>query len=72
MALTANWEITIKCRDGSRLHFSERRAAAPENGEIIQTADAGHIIKARIDICHQEPSKGGIAPVCFQVIATEI
>ena len=72
MAQTATWEITIKCRDGSRLRFSERRVGAPKNGEIVQTADAGQIINARIDTFHQEPPKGGTAPVCFQVIATEI
>ena len=69
---TATWEITIKCRDGSRLRFSERKTSAPENGEIVQTADAGQIIKARIDASHEEPLKGGYASVCFQVMATEI
>jgi hypothetical protein len=56
---TATWEITIKCRDGSRLRFSEHKASVPENGEIVQTPDAGQIIKARIDACHEEPPKGG-------------
>jgi hypothetical protein len=41
---TATWEITIKCRDRSRLRFSERKASVPENGEILQTADAGQVI----------------------------
>jgi hypothetical protein len=71
MAITT-WEITIKCRDGSRLRFSERKASAPRNGGIFQTANAGQIIKARIDTCHQRPPKGGNAPVYFQVMATEI
>jgi hypothetical protein len=49
MALMATWEITITCRDGSRLRFSELRAYAPKKGEIIETADAGKILKAKID-----------------------
>jgi hypothetical protein len=69
---TATWEITIRCRDGSRLRFSEHRTSAPENGEIVQTADAGQIIMARIDAWHEEPPKGGYATVCFQVMATAI
>jgi hypothetical protein len=69
---TATWEITIKCRDRSRLRFSERKASVPENGEILQTADAGQVIKARIDTCHEEPPKGGQVAPCFQVMATEI
>jgi len=32
----------------------------------------GQIIKARIDTCHEGPSKGGSVPIRFQVIATEI
>jgi hypothetical protein len=48
MALMATWEITITCRDGSRLRFSER--LAPLKGDIFATADTGQIIKARIAI----------------------
>ena len=70
--VTATWEITIKCRDGSRLRFSERNPSVPKNGEILHTGDAGQIISARIDACHEEPPKGGYAIVCFQVMATEI
>jgi hypothetical protein len=72
MALMATWKITITCRDGSRLRFSEPRRSAPQKGEIVQTADAGQTIKARIDACHKEPPKAGVAPVFFQVMATEI
>ena len=72
MALMATWEITISCRDGSRLHFSERRGNAPQKGEIVQTADAGQIIKARIDACHKKPPIGGTSPVFFKVLASEI
>jgi hypothetical protein len=46
-ALMPTWEITITY--GSRLRFSELRGHAPKKGEIIETADAGKIIKARID-----------------------
>jgi hypothetical protein len=55
MARMARWQITITCRDGSRLRFSELRRSAPKKGEIVQTADAGQIIKARIDACHKKP-----------------
>lgn len=65
------WEITIKCRDGLRLHFSEQNASPPANGEIVQTANAGQIIKARIDSCYKRPPQGGNRHVYFQVIATE-
>jgi TPR repeat protein len=41
MALMATWEITITCRDGSRLRFSERRGGAPQNGDILLTAMVG-------------------------------
>ena len=41
MALMATWEITIKCRNGSRLRFSERSDSAPDVGELVQTADGG-------------------------------
>ena len=61
MALMATWEITITCRDGSRLRFSERRRSAPKKGEIVQTADAGQTIKARIDACHKKPPAGDFA-----------
>ena len=72
MALMATWEITIKCRNGSRLRFSERSDSAPNVGELIQTADGGQIVKARIDTCRQIPPKGGIAADFFQLSATEI
>jgi hypothetical protein len=71
MALMATWEITIACRDGSRLRFSELRGHAPKKGEIIETADAGKIIKARIDTCREEKHLGGSRPPFFQVTATE-
>ena len=35
MALMATWEITITCRDGSRLRFSAPRRSAPQKGEIV-------------------------------------
>jgi hypothetical protein len=72
MALMATWEITITCRDGSRLRFSERRGSAPQKGEIFETAGAGQIIKARIDDCHKKPAIGRAFPVFFKVLASEI
>jgi hypothetical protein len=36
-ALMAMWEITITCRDGSRLRLSERRDHAPLKGDIFDT-----------------------------------
>jgi hypothetical protein len=69
--MMATWEITITCRDGSRLRFSELRGSAPRKGEIIQTADAGQKIKARIKACHEQPKTGG-GPALFQVMATEM
>jgi hypothetical protein len=71
-ALMTMWEITITCRDGSRLRFSELRGQAPRKGEIIETADAGKIIKARIDAYREEKQPGGSRPPFFQVVATEI
>jgi hypothetical protein len=71
MALMATWEITITCRDGSRLRFSELRGHVPKKGEIIETADAGKIIKAKIDAYREEQSNGSRPPF-FQVTATEI
>ena len=70
MALMATWEITITCRDGSRLRFSELRAYAPKEGEIIETADAGKILKAKIDAYREERSTGSRPPF-FQVMASE-
>jgi len=67
----ATWEITITCRDGSRLHFSERRDTAPQKGDMFDTAETGQIIKARIDACHEE-NPSGWRPPFFQVTATEI
>jgi hypothetical protein len=72
MALMTTWEITITCRNGSRLRFSELRGHAPKKGAIIKTADAGKIIKARIDDCREEKQPGGSRPPFFQVMATEI
>src|SRR5215472_13487002 len=72
MTLMITWEITVKCRNGSRLRFSERSDSAPNVGELVQTADGGQIVKARIDTCHQIPPKGGIVADYFQVSATEI
>ena len=70
MALMATWQITITCRDGSRLRFSELRGHAPKKGEIIETADAGKIIKAKIDAYREEQSTGLRRPF-FQVMASE-
>ena len=72
MALMAMWGITITCRDASRLRYSELRDGSPQQGEIIEIADAGQVIKARIDACHKEGPKGGSAPAFFQILATEI
>jgi hypothetical protein len=66
MALMATWEITITCHDGSRLRFSELRGHAPKKDEIIETADAGKIIKAKIDACHKNPPNRGQLPRIFQ------
>ena len=55
----ATWEITITCQDGSRLRFSELRGRAPKKDEIIETADAGKMIKARIDAYREERQAGG-------------
>ena len=70
-ALMAMWEITITCRDGSRLRFSDQRDGAPQKGDIVETADTGQIIKARIDACREEKPNGWSHPF-FQVTATEI
>jgi hypothetical protein len=72
MALMATWEITITCHDGSRLRFSELRGHAPKKGKIIETVDAGKIIKAKIDACHKNPPIGGSSPLFFKVLASEI
>ena len=71
MALMATWEITITCRDGSRLRFSERRDYAPHKGDILETADTGQTIKARID-AYREEKPAGSRPPFFQVTAIEI
>jgi len=68
----ATWEITITCLDGSRLRLSQLRGHAPKKGEIIETADAGKIIKARIDAHREERQPGGSRPPFFQVMAIEI
>jgi hypothetical protein len=52
------WEITIACHDGARLRFSERKDPAPQKGDIVETLDAGQIIKARIDACREEKVSG--------------
>ena len=62
--LNGTWEITITCRDGSRLRFSELRGHAPQKGEIFETADAGQIIKARID-AYREEKPEWLAPSLF-------
>jgi hypothetical protein len=67
----ATWEITISRRDGSRLRFSELRDRVPKRGEIIETTDAGKIIKARIDAYREERQPGASRPPFFQVMATE-
>jgi hypothetical protein len=66
-----NVGITITCRDGTRLRFSERRDHAPLKGEMFETADTGQRIKARIDACREE-NPSGWRPPFFQVTATEI
>ena len=67
----AMWEITITCRDGSRLRLSERRDHAPLKGNIFDTADTGLVIKARIEACREEKPNGWGHPF-FQVTAIEI
>jgi hypothetical protein len=56
------WEITITCRDGSRLRFSDQRDGAPLKGDIFDTADTGQIIKAKIDTCRVEKPNGWAIP----------
>jgi hypothetical protein len=68
----ATWEITIACRDGSRLRFSELRGHVPKKGEIVEIVDAGKILKAKIDTYREEKQPGGSRPPFFQVMATEI
>jgi hypothetical protein len=70
MVLVATWEITITCRDGSQLRFSELRGHVPKTGEIIETADAGKILKAKID-AYREERWTGSRPPFFQVMASE-
>jgi hypothetical protein len=67
----AMWEITITCRDGSRLRFSDQRDGAPLKSDIFDAADTGQIIKARIDTCREEKPNGWGHPF-FHVTATEI
>ena len=68
----AMWEITITCRDGSRLRFSERRETPRHRkGEIVQTVDARQTIKARID-AYREEKPSGWRPPFFRVTAMEI
>jgi hypothetical protein len=71
LASMTTWEITIACRDGSRLRLSERRDHAPLKGDVFDTADTGQIVKARID-AYREEKPGGSRPPFFQVTATEI
>jgi hypothetical protein len=71
MAVKATWEITITCRDSSRLRFTEFRSRAPQMGEIVQAADAGQTIKATIKAYHEQPKAGG-GPALFLVMATQI
>jgi hypothetical protein len=71
LGLMATWEITITCRDGSRLRLSERIDHAPLKGEIFDTADIGQTVKARIDAYRQE-RPGASRPPFYQVTATEI
>jgi hypothetical protein len=65
------WEITIACRDGSRLRFTERRDYAPQKGDIFDTADTGQTIKARIN-AYSEEKPGGSRATIFKVAASEI
>jgi hypothetical protein len=65
-------EITITCRDGSRLRSTELRGDAPQKGEIIESADAGEIIKARIEVYREELPPGRVRRPLFQVIANEM
>jgi hypothetical protein len=67
----AMWEITISCRDGSRLRFTEQRDAEPQKGNIVETEDSGQTIRAVIDACREE-KVGGSRPPFFQVTATEV
>jgi hypothetical protein len=62
---------SISCRDGSRRRFTEQRDGEPQKGDIVETADSGQIIKARID-GNREEKPGGSRPSLFQVTATEI
>jgi hypothetical protein len=66
----AMWEITITCRDGSRLRFTEQRGDPPQKGDIFEV-DVGRTIKAKIDD-YREERPSGWRPPFFQVTATEI
>jgi hypothetical protein len=68
--VAATWEITITRREGSRLRFSEQRGSAPQKGKIVEMADAGTSIKARIDTYSEERFKASGLDY-FQVMATE-
>jgi hypothetical protein len=48
-----------------------RKDPAPQQGDIVETLDAGPIIKARIDACREE-KVGGSRPPLLQVTATEV
>ncbi len=67
----AMWEITITCRDATRLRLSERRDPVPLEGDIFETADTGQIIRARVDAYRME-KVGSSRPPFFQVTATEV
>jgi hypothetical protein len=66
----AMWEITITCRDGSRLRFTEQKGDPPQKGDIFEV-DVGQTIKAKIDD-YREERPSGWRPPFFQVTATEI
>jgi hypothetical protein len=50
--------------------LSDLRGHAPKKGDIIETPDAGKIIKAKIDAYREEQSTGSRPPF-FQVMASE-
>jgi hypothetical protein len=43
--------------------FLSSEGLAPKKGEIIETVDAGKIIKAKIDACREEQSTGSRTPL---------
>ena len=70
------WDDSAKQRaalgGGSSALLLDDVLLAKASGAIIETADAGKIIKARIEAYREEKQPGGSRPPFFQVVAIEI